>query len=237
MPIQAEKLLYELSRVIGRPTLIKKALASDLAWRASGATFATAVIATTGSLRSRADYLSVMAARMGVFASLFNGSIRVLEFGSGLGGNLLAVAPRIREGHGLDVNPWYCQLADDLRRKLQVGNVAFHCYDGATLPSLGSFDVVIAFGPFERVARGGTTRYLGALSTQLVEGGRLIAHFLTESSRSKGFTRLLGDEAYTIWGEQEIIGLLASRGLVLESWTTDFPSAGITLVTRKVGSR
>lgn len=231
--INAEGTLFRLIEITGRTRLVERLLRSELVWRASGATYLTSVIATTGSYGSPESYIGSMSARMTRLRPWFSQNDVVLEFGSGIGGNLLAVSPWVSRGFGIDINPWFTSQAERLRRRFGVENVSFHCYDGRHLPAFGRLDLVFAFGPFERIPKASARSYLTQLARALVDGGHLISHFLTDRDQQAQFARLLGPDAYTWWDTVELTALLGTLGLVEVSRSRDFPSSGVTLVLEK----
>src|SRR5579859_6952403 len=105
--------------------LWQKALRSTLVWRYSGVTYPTAVLATSGRLLSRSDYLAACQHQMDALRPFWFHRSRVLEFGSGLGGNLLSIAPYVGCGVGLDVNRWFTRLAKSLQRSTAATNLQF----------------------------------------------------------------------------------------------------------------
>src|SRR5215831_17542977 len=98
---------------------------------------------------------------MAPFADEFDGRPRVLEFGCGPGGNLLALRPRLSSGVGVDINPGYIRHARRLARRGSGPRLDFLAYDGRALPPIGpAVDRVFAFGVFERLPAAATERYV-----------------------------------------------------------------------------
>ena len=60
---------------------VKVALSSQFAWRLTGITYPTAVIATNGSYLSKRKYVSKGKGEMSILSSYLNKDITVLEFG------------------------------------------------------------------------------------------------------------------------------------------------------------
>ncbi|MCI4347528.1 MAG: class I SAM-dependent methyltransferase, partial [Thermoplasmata archaeon] len=85
------------SRVIGS---LQRGLRTPFAWRLSGWTYPTAVLATVGRVLTPDGYLRLAAAQMARLRPWIPPAARVLELGSGLGGNLQALHRQVRSGVG-----------------------------------------------------------------------------------------------------------------------------------------
>lgn len=180
-------------------------LRTDFVWRLTGLSYRTAVIATKGHYIPPADYPTHCRRHTdyAIGESLTQRGSRVLEFGCGIGGNLIAISPRIREGVGLDVNKGYVRIARRLATRVGCDNVRFVAYDGQTLPELGKFDLVFSLFVFERLPKESVRRYLRWMAASLAETGSMVAGFLTIEAKGSPFTRRLGDAAYVYWERAE----------------------------------
>jgi SAM-dependent methyltransferase len=207
-------------------------LRSEVLWRASGLTYATSVIATTGSYGTREQYLASMAARMKQLRQWFHPTDRVFEFGSGLGGNLIAVAPEIRLGYGVDINPLFVRRANRLANLAGARNVEFVAYDGVSIPYRYPVDVVLSIGVFERLPKPLVRSYLKQFRRLMPGGGTLLLYFLTVEAIRSGFGRVLGGDAYVPWERSEILDALATAGFGVTEVLGHFPSEGDTFVLR-----
>jgi SAM-dependent methyltransferase len=193
---------------------IRGLLASPFAWRASGFTYPSAVVATHGRLVTPSDYFQRCAEQMAPILRLVEqGGGTVLEFGSGLGGNLAAIAPRFDRGIGVDVNHGYVRLARRLARDHGVQNVEFRSYDGAALDlPVSTFRCVFSVGVFERLSRAQVLSYVEQLGTSLTDDGRMFLYFLSDRAANLPFTRLLGESSYTFWNQAQLRSDLSERG-------------------------
>jgi cyclopropane fatty-acyl-phospholipid synthase-like methyltransferase len=142
---------------------------------------------------------------------------RVMEFGCGLGGNLLAVSENIRYGVGVDVNRGFLRIAAQLCRKAGVRNLSFIWYDGKTLPPLGLFELVFSIGVFERLPKEQVRSYVEHLKKVLVPEGKLVLYFLTDSAKNSDFSRRLGPESYVYWSEDQLRGLFGDCHMRVEA--------------------
>ncbi len=189
---------------------------STFAWRMSGISYRTAVIATKGGYGPPTEYLrwcrqDTLAA---VGRTLSKGNaMRVLEFGCGIGGNLIALCNEIREGVGLDVNKGYLRIARRLAEEMGCANLRFWSYDGQNLPGLGTFDLEFSLNVFERVPKERVRRYLRWMAGSLVKGGVMVAFFLSTDARGTAFTRRLGDSAYVFWDRAEAEAAVQESGV------------------------
>ena len=147
---------------------------------------------------------------------------RVLEFGSGLGGNLVALSSEFEQGIGLDVNRGFVRIAARLTSGQYREKIRFLWYDGKLVPRFhDGFDVIFSIGVFERLARDVVERSVRDLASQLNPGGRLLLYFLSTRAAGQPLVERLGVQAYTLWTRQEIAGLLSRAGLrvvTLEDW-------------------
>ncbi|MCI4345242.1 MAG: class I SAM-dependent methyltransferase [Thermoplasmata archaeon] len=232
----AEAMAYRLLHETGLLRPATRLLASPALWRASGLLEAAALFATGGSAGSIQEYVQSMEARWTPFGRWFTDAPRVLDFGTGLGGNLLGLRARVGSGLGIDVNPFYITRARRLAERYGARQLRFEAYDGVHLPLEPPYDVILSTGTFERLSKPAVRRYAGLLAAALAPRGRFIAYFLTTSARERGFGRLLGQESYVFWEESELDSLVRSSGLKLEERIARFPTSGDVLVMRPAGS-
>lgn len=221
------------ARILGKlpsPRLSRRLLMSKPVWRLSGLTYETAVIATTGSYLDLKTYISEMEKRMDRLKAYLSPASRVLDFGTGIGGNLFGAARYISSGVGIDVNPFFITRANLIARRKGFDNLRFVTYDGVNLPDSNDFDCFLSIGTFERLSQNLVRMYLNQVARMRKKPMRLIAYFLTEKSRSAGFGRLLGQDYYTFWSENDLQGLLESVGLSLVARLETFPNAGDCLI-------
>jgi SAM-dependent methyltransferase len=194
----------------------RRVLRSDLAWRLSGLTYPTAVLATHGRIETLTDYLRRCHGQMVSYLAKFPRKAAVLEVGSGLGGNLVSVGARIRQGNGIDVNPHYIRISRWIAARCGVRNLTFSSYDGHTLPSFESnFDVVFSLGLFERLSKDHSRSLLAQMKHRLRPGGLMIHYFLSARARGTPFTSRLGDEAYSFWAESDLRAMSDELGFTL----------------------
>lgn len=233
--ISVEGLVLRLDKHLGLRKIFRPLLRSEVVWRASGLTYATAVIATTGSYSSSERYLSNLALRMEELGRWFQPTDRVMEFGCGLGGNLIGLASRIQVGFGVDVNPGYVNIANKLAERAGVRNVTFTPYDGHKLSSPYLLNGVISIGVFERLPKPLVLSYLSQFREVLAPRATLILYFLTDQALRAGFGRVLGESAYVSWSPEELSRIFAQLGFEPLDVVTHFPSEGDTYVLRHRG--
>lgn len=191
---------------------LQSILRSSLAWRLSGLTYTSAVLATRGRILSVDDYLRESETHTSILRPYLSTDCRVLEFGSGIGGNLIVNKGRFGFGVGIEINSGYLRIARTLSRRENAGNVEFLHYNGTEMPEHGRFDVVFSIGVFERLPKSDVSRYVHGLMQSLRPGGWLILYFLSTRAKGTKLTSCLGDEAYTFWELDEAAGLLHSAG-------------------------
>ena len=194
--------------------MLKSLLRSDLIWRLSGLTYPTSVLATHGRLESVSDYHARCENQVQQLAGEFRGSGAVLEFGCGLGGNLLACCNRFAACYGLDINPRFVAIARSLASRAKVSNARFLVCDGLRIPSeIPSLDSIFSIGVFERIAQARTESILRSLVPLLKPDGVMLIYFLARRARGTSFTRLLGDDAYVYWEPERVLDLFKRVGM------------------------
>ena len=197
---------------------IRRFLRSGLAWRLSGLTYPTAVAATNSRVRTLSDYLALTRNTKGRYGRWFPAGGTVLEFGSGLGGNLFAVRGLAGRAYGLEVNPFFVRIARRIGQRLGATNVTFQSYDGIHFPMYESpLDAVFSIGVFERLPHVEVARYVADLSNLLKPGGQALLYFLSAQAARTTFVRRLGADAYAYWERAEVQSLLESAALELTS--------------------
>jgi SAM-dependent methyltransferase len=192
---------------------IKYILSSNIAWRLTGLTYATAVIATNGGYLPKKRYINVGKGEMKIFSSYLNRNKTVLEFGCGPGKNLFGIADLVKIGYGIDVNPRYIRLAMKLAKKYNFNNLHFIKYDGINFPDIPKADLIFEKGVFERLDKTIVGSYVEKLKGYLNEKGVIILYFLMEKGRGTQLTKRLGDSAYVFWDHNEIQVMLKARDL------------------------
>lgn len=232
--INAESHLYTLFHKLGSPSMLSRLLGSGVVWRLSGLSYSTAVIATTGGYQDFSQYAASFRSRMSRFISLVDRNSFVLDFGTGLGGNLIGLSPTIKSGIGLDINPFYLTQATRICRKLGITNLRFVPYNGTEIPHLGLYDLIVSIGAFERIPKHVARNLLGQLSIQMSPRGKFILHMLTAESRQSSFGRLLGTQCYTWWNEPELNRLFDEMSVVPTDFHRDDLATGrIFILARK----
>lgn len=202
------------------PTVAQRLLRTRLAWALSGLSYTSAVMATHGSVASREGYLQACRRQMSGFRPFYRSDSRVLEYGCGLGGNLIAIAPSIGVGSGLDVNPLYLWHARALSKRFGGSNLGFRwTFDGRPLAAANSVDFAFSIGVFERLHSQIVSAAVRALFRALRPEGRLAAYFLTPRALNTAFSSRLGNGAYVCWSDDAIQSLITSAGgRVLDSY-------------------
>lgn len=202
-------------------TPLQRLLRTNLVWRLSGLSFATGVIATQGTRLDKKEYISRCARNVRPFVQLVDSHANVLEFGCGLGGNLIALSPHIGRGVGIDINGLYLWHARRLARSERAANLEFRRYDGCLLPTWEeSFDVVLSVGVFERISKADVRNYIASLAKFTRRGGRLVLYFLSRRAMDSEFVRRLGQSSYEYWSRGEAEQCVNDAGLTIQSILT-----------------
>jgi Methyltransferase domain len=197
----------------------REVLRSEAVWALSGVTFPSAVYSTHGRVVTGSDYLSWCGNQMDRLLRGYGRPARALEFGSGVGGNLIAAAHRFDSGLGIDVNRLYLAWARGLARFKGVGNVRFEPYDGVTISTrTAPFSLVFSIGVFERLPHSTVESYVHQLANLTDDIGTLALYFLMSEALDTNFVRRLGKAAYAPWTDGMVRSLAERLGLtVLES--------------------
>lgn len=201
----------------------QKVLRSALAWRLTGLSWRTATIATRSRYLSVEDYLSdssFLASRIGHV--LRRGDV-VLDFGCGIGGNLIVISPQIARGFGVDINRGFVRIARRLARRHGVSNLEFLTYNGSDFPDLPPLDLVFSFSVFERIAKQAVDSYMRQIAAVLKTNGHAVLFFLHSGAITAGVTGRLGADAYVFWSRSEIEHLMQRHGLEVfrfDDWLT-----------------
>lgn len=201
-------------------TVVQRLLRSNLAWRLSGLTLPTAILATSGRVRTVSDYLDLTRRQMKLLSSQVEFKGHVLEFGSGLGGNLIAIRDRLIDGIGLDINRSFLSHARALARIAGASNLQFVEFDGHVFPfPERSFDCIFSIGVFERLPRSRVRQYVTSFSGLLKPGGVCALYFLSDIAMATTFSNLLGRDAYVTWRPDEVTGLVKGTAFsIIESF-------------------
>lgn len=230
MVVNIESLVIRIDGRINARRVIQPFLRSQLLWRASAITYGTAVVATTGSFARPHDYLSSTSSRMEAFYHWLNPTDSVLEFGSGLGGNLIGISSKIKRGYGVDINPGFTRIASRLAASCKAKNVSFVGFDGRTIPQPFPVNLIFSIGVFERLRKSLVIEYLAQFRRILRAGGHLILYFLTVRAVNSGFGRVLGKEAYVPWEPQELSKLFSGLDFTVDDVIPRFLGAGDTYI-------
>lgn len=195
--------------------MLREFLRSHLVWRLSGLTYPTAVLATHGSYASPEKYVADCKLQMALIHEYFEHDSVVLEFGCGLGGNLIALGDSIQSGIGVDINGLYIRWAKRLARRFSPTELNFFKLHGTLLPAfLPTVDVIFALGVFERLPKSIVSAYLFSLSSKLKPNGTLLVELLSERAHGTQMTRRLGDDAYVFWTPNEATSTFSNLGLL-----------------------
>lgn len=110
----------------------------------------------------------------------FKSTESVCEFGCGLGHILIAIAPRIRSGLGIDVSEYAVSKAMDDATSAGFANITFKSIDIEKLVSdsnhANSFDVVLMMDISEHLYDETLQRFFASARAVLKPEGRLIIH-------------------------------------------------------------
>ena len=193
----------------------KRILRSDFVWRLAGLTWYTAVRATRGHYLSKVDYLSESTEKTSAL-NLPLPAKNVMEFGSGLGGNLISIAKSIKLGIGVDINPLFVHGAKRLSRKFNCNNLTFLSYDGSNFPSLPKFDLIFSVNVFERIKKDVVRDLIPKIVSLGSEDCIFVIFFLNENAKETEFTKLLGNDAYVYWSHDELLGLFSKYDMNVE---------------------
>ena len=210
----------------------KKILRSNFVWRLSGLTWYTATKATRGHYSSKDDYLK----ESGEKTSALNLPLpakKVMEFGSGLGGNLISIAKSIELGIGIDINSLFVHKAKKLSKKFDCNNLTFLSYDGSNFPSLPKFDLIFSVNVFERIKKDIVLDLIPKIVSLGNEDCTYVLFFLNENAQRTEFTKLLGDDSYVYWSHDELLDLFSKyvENVVISEWRMYEQSAYIVQAT------
>jgi SAM-dependent methyltransferase len=193
-------------------------LDSPLAWRLSGTTFPTAVLATSGRVMTASDYLRSTAIQMELISNLIPPRSSVLELGSGLGGNLIALSRWIAKGVGVDINAGYGRLAIKLAKRAGAENLTFSTFDGRNLEVDGQeYDFIFSLGVFERLPHSQVESLVAQLGDRLAQSGVCALYFLSPEALETDFIRLLPRRAYAPWAPSQVEELLHRSSMIVRA--------------------
>lgn len=210
--------------------MIKWILKTKFAWRISGLTYFTASIATAGKYLSVSENILEAKRNTEFLMPYISPDKDVLEFGSGLGRNIISIGNNIKIGIGMDINGLYIHQAKRLAKKLGTSNLKFIKYNGINFPKLEKVDVIFEMGVFERIPKDRVSYYLKTLKDfYLKEDGIFFLYFLMTRAKDSEFTKRLGNESYQLWKEEEVCELHKNLQLkVLEIKQRKFDSIFIS---------
>jgi protein-L-isoaspartate O-methyltransferase len=221
------------------PTVFQKVLRTPTAWRLTGLTWWTATVATRGRYLSTEEYLADSRTLVNRMHGLLQPHFTVLEFGCGIGGNLITISPQIDHGIGLDINRGFVRIAQRLARRCRARNVEFLAYDGSKFPKLPPFDLIFSLGVFERIPKTIVDSYISRFQALLKPGGSVVLFFLHSGAVAAGVTRRLGSGAFVFWTREEVAGLMQRHGYVsckLDDWFSNGRSVAYTCYASKQAS-
>ncbi len=206
--------------------MLKKILSSNIIWKITGLTYLTAVIATNGSYISKSNIRQLGINDNIKLIKYLDKDKTLLEFGSGIGKNLLGISDNIKFGYGIDVNKFYCNIAEKLSKKYKINNLNFLHYDGKNLPKLNKVEIIYEKGVFKRIPKINVKEYIDNLKSQyLLPNGLMILYFLRENAKNTRFTEKLGDKAYIYWHKEEIDNIFNALDCVvleIQEWDNAF---------------
>jgi cyclopropane fatty-acyl-phospholipid synthase-like methyltransferase len=159
-------------------------------------------------------HIAALAERMQSQTGFTLESHTALDFGCGVGKNVLALAQRCEHVYGLDISPAVLAEADRNAKRLNLDNVEW--MDAGRLEGLsGRYDLVVSFFVFQHIASREGERILTTLVRGLRPGGAGAIHLtLRPSLRRIGrsymynlmnsyslnrISKLLADEGITEW--------------------------------------
>jgi hypothetical protein len=191
----------------------RRLLRSRLVWWLSGLSYSLGIRATRGRPLTPADYFRESKSQMLALQPYFDRQGSVLEFGSGLGGNLISTSSWFSAGTGIDVNPGYVRISRRLAKREGIGNVQFAVIPRNTGFGIrGRFDLVFEVGVFERLSPEEVGLALRRLCPLVSERGILALTFLSPRAKGTSFVSRLGEDAYYYWRREEVTHLLQVMG-------------------------
>ena len=193
-------------------SIFRRILSSSFVWRLSGLSYYTAIRATRGHSLSKVDYIKESAEKTHEFDLPLPAKI-VLEFGSGLGGNLISIAKSIELGIGIDINPLFVHQAKGLTKKFNCKNLKFFSYDGTNFPRLPKFDLIFSVNVFERIKKDIVYDLIPKIVSLGNEECTYVLFFLNENAKGTKFTEFLGDDAYVYWSYNELAALFSKHNM------------------------
>ena len=207
--------------------LIQKLLQTRLAWRLSGLMYWSACLATKGKIMDKKSLLSHCENEIKFLFPHLQTTDKVLEFGCGMGGNVIAVSPHTAEVTGVDINPFFVKRARSLAKSAGRENCRFISYEGGRLPFWdGEFDVVYTWAVFERIPKPMVAEYLRDFSRILKPGGRVSVYMLRKNAAETDFVDLLGDDIYVYFEKDEAEQFMKDAGFVVDEFV-DWPMAHV----------
>lgn len=193
----------------------RRFLRSERVWRLSGLSWPTAVLATRGRLQGPLEYIAASRRQMTQILPWIHRDARIVEYGCGLGGNLVAIHSMVRQGLGVDVNQRYLRLAKRLAERVGARNLEFQVVSGRGWNVSGRVDTAFSVGVFERLDGQTVRAALSMIRGCLAAGGVGIFSFLSPRALSSSMVNLLGRDAYTTWTRSQIAAVVDEAGLEL----------------------
>lgn len=162
----------------------------------------------------------------------------VLEFGSGLGGNLISICSDVKFGYGVDVNSGYTKLARRLAEKSNASNLAFRTIRPGEALHLDPVDVAFSLGVFERLSKIQVGEAVRLIADSTRVGGTVALYFLSPRALVTDFTARLGPAGYVTWSDLEIDQVCRAAGIRVERRTAWPPQSNLQPVaTLVIGER
>ena len=217
-----------MSTVTSRPRhLIHKLLRTRLVWRLSGLMYWSACLATKGKVMDKKAMLAHCENEIKFLFPHLKKTDKVLEFGCGMGGNVIAVSSHVSEVVGVDINPFFVRRARRLAHDRK--NCRFLSYNGGRLPfEDGEFDFVYTWAVFERIPKPMVTEYLRDFNRILKPGGRASVYMLRQHAAETNFTDLLGEDVYVYFEKEEVEHFMRDAGFAIDEFV-DWPMAHVCI--------
>ena len=201
----------EVLAMVSRTNAGRKILGNAIWWNISSITLRTALLATRGSSSlDRAVHTSMeLSNEMRPWVPR---NATVMEFGSGVGLNALALSKYCRQVIGIDISKRLIRIASKLARG--VDKVTFIWYDGKRFPfAAQTLNFVFSVGVFERIPKSQVQGYLHEIARVLGTGGIAYLYFLSCRAANSDFTKRLGPQSYHYFTDEEAVSAVSNTGM------------------------
>lgn len=189
----------------------RELLRHDIWWNASSISLRTALLATRGNPDLPGAY-SASPALAKELVQWIPPHATVMEFGCGIGLNMLALADACTSIVGIEKSKGLLRLGRKLARN--VKNVSFLWYDGGRLPVKSEiFDFAFEVGVFERIDKSQVSYYISEIRRCLKHEGFAYLFFLSNRAAGTEFTRKLGDDSYYFFTDDEALHAVSASGM------------------------